>query len=1050
MKALRRIFIVKLVFLVVIFSFFTTGQGFVYSDRTVPPVLARVEVVGMLEDLGLPVYAHLQDAAGEDYALVIASQAQLERSGVRFSILDENAWGADYFILTKLSRDKRVPAELLARHRVLLDDGEQMIIRSTFEQAKTLVGPGFETRRLGRTPMVLAEPPAQFDASISALTYDPVIDQMINQVNQTTVDTYVRNLSGENSVNIGGSPYTITSRYTNSGTPIDKATQYVYEFMQGLGLTVSYHNWDDSGYSGRNVIGEMTGTTQPDEIVLITAHLDDLPSSGTAPGADDNATGSVGVMVSAQQLSQQVFHRTVRFIFFTGEEQWLLGSDVYAEMVYQAGANIVAVYNMDMLGTDNVGGPDLRLHTRITSNPGYPGDLAIANTFIDVVNTYSLDNDLSPIIDPDGVTQSDHSPFWSRGYSALLGIEDDQNDISPYYHSSSDTVATLNMTFFTNFVKASVGTAAHLAMRDDGTLIADFTASPTSGSIPLTVNFTDLSVGATSWSWDFGDSGTSTEKNPTHVYTSTGTYTVTLTVTSTSGSDSEIKTDYITALPPQPPVADFTASSTGIFVGDSVTFTDQSANHPTSWSWTFEGGTPSTGTAQNPTITYNTPGTFDVTLIAANGLGSDTETKVDYITVAEKPYCTSQGNTYSMEWIAGVEVGTMNNASGAAGYTDFTSITCYLTGGNSVNVTLTPGFSGSSYTEYWKIWLDYNGDHDFEDAGEEVFSGYGSSTVSGNFTAASGINIVTRMRVSMKYAGYPTPCETFTYGEVEDYTADISSGGLPPVADFTASATVITEGDSVTFTDLSSNNPDAWDWVFAGGTPGTSTQQNPTVTYNTAGTYTVTLTATNAYGGDVETKTDYITVQPAGQPPTADFTYTTDGLTVNFTDTSTDPDGTIVSWDWDFGDGNNSTLQNPSHTYAAGGTYTVTLTVTDNDALTDSTGKDVTVTGPGLEIYVYDITQTPIIAGKNYKSNAVITIRDTDNSPVADAAVYITWSGVVGGSASGVTGADGTVTFVSDKVKSTGPFIITVDNVTHAVHTYNSSLNNETSDSASY
>jgi PKD repeat protein len=212
----------------------------------------------------------------------------------------------------------------------------------------------------------------------------------------------------------------------------------------------------------------------------------------------------------------------------------------------------------------------------------------------------------------------------------------------------------------------------------------------------------------------------------------------------------------------------------------------------------------------------------------------------------------------------------------------------------------------------------------------------------------------------------------------------------------------------------------------------------------------VTLTATNAYGSDTETKTDYITVQPAGQPPTADFTYTTSDLTVNFTDTSTDPDGTIVSWDWDFGDGNNSTEQNPSHTYAAGGTYTVTLTVTDNDALTDSTSKDVTVTEPGLEIYVYDITQTIKKQGKNYSSTAVVTIWDTNNVPVADVTVYITWSGVVSGSDSGVTGADGTVTFKSDKVKSTGPYIITVDNVTHATHTYNPALNIETTDSATF
>jgi PKD repeat protein len=496
---------------------------------------------------------------------------------------------------------------------------------------------------------------------------------------------------------------------------------------------------------------------------------------------------------------------------------------------------------------------------------------------------------------------------------------------------------------------------------------ADFVGTPTTGMAPLNVNFTDQSIGATSWSWDFGDTRTSTLRNPSHLYTAPGTYTVSLTVTNSYGSDSEIKTDYITVTPIIPPVANFSASSTNISAGDSVNFTDQSTNNPTSWNWTFEGGTPGSSTAQNPTVTYNTAGTYDVTLFVANAAGSDTETKTDYITVAEKPYCASQGNTFSMEWIAGVEVGTMNNSSGAAGYTDFTSITCDLTGGDNVNVVLTPGFSGGVWTEYWKIWIDYNNDHDFEDTGEEVFGGYGTSTVSGSFTVASGIDTVTRMRVSMKYAAYPTPCETFTYGEVEDYTADVTPGGCPqPVVNFTAGATTIFEGQSVTFTDQTTNSPYAWDWTFAGGTPGASTLQNPTITYNTAGTYTVTLTATNACGEDTETKVNYITVQ---QP---------------------------------------------------------------------------------TEIYVYDITQTPTIAGKNYKSNATITIRDTNNAPVANATVYITWSGVVSGSDSGVTASDGTVTFVSSKVKSTGPFIITVTNVTHAVLPYNPTLNIETTDSATF
>lgn len=82
---------------------------------------------------------------------------------------------------------------------------------------------------------------------------------------------------------------------------------------------------------------------------------------------------------------------------------------------------------------------------------------------------------------------------------------------------------------------------------------------------------------------------------------------------------------------------------------------------------------------------------------------------------------------------------------------------------------------------------------------------------------------------------------------------------------------------------------------------------------------------------------------PENQPPTADFSFTTDGLTVNFTDESTDSDGSVVAWSWDFGDNNTSTEQNPTHTYDADDTYTVTLTVTDDDDATDVTSQSVTV-----------------------------------------------------------------------------------------------------------
>jgi PKD repeat protein len=312
---------------------------------------------------------------------------------------------------------------------------------------------------------------------------------------------------------------------------------------------------------------------------------------------------------------------------------------------------------------------------------------------------------------------------------------------------------------------------------------------------------------------------------------------------------------------PVAPTANFVGNPTTVVAGNTVSFTDTSSGSPTTWSWSFENGTPSSSSAQNPVVTYNTLGTFDVSLTVTNAQGSDSETKTDYITVTNVQYCDSEGTDQDYEWIAGVEVGDLNNSSGASGYTDYTSMTANLTAGASANVSLTPGFASSSYNEYWKIWIDYNENGDFTDSGEEVFSGSGSSVVSGSFTVPSSAQgIVTRMRVSMKYNAAPTSCETFTYGEVEDYTVSIGGGAIPPVADFVGSPTTVTEGGSVSFTDQSTGNPTSWSWSFPGGTPSSSTAQNPTVTYNTAGTYSVTLTATNSAGSDGETKTNYITV----------------------------------------------------------------------------------------------------------------------------------------------------------------------------------------------
>ncbi|MBN2431600.1 MAG: S8 family serine peptidase [Acidobacteria bacterium] len=191
---------------------------------------------------------------------------------------------------------------------------------------------------------------------------------------------------------------------------------------------------------------------------------------------------------------------------------------------------------------------------------------------------------------------------------------------------------------------------------------------------------------------------------------------------------------------------------------------------------------------------------------------------------------------------------------------------------------------------------------------------------------------------------------------------------------------------------------------------------------------------------------------PANESPVADFTFTTSELTAYFTDASYDPDGSIASRYWNFGDGATSTATDPSHAYAAGGTYTVTLTVTDNAGATDSYSAPVTVTEPGGttgDMFVSDISMSIKKAGRNYLTTAVVAILDQNGAPVANATVYVTWSGVVGGSASGITGSNGSVAFTA-KAKSGGPFVITVNDVTHAALTYNPALNVESSDSISY
>ena len=168
----------------------------------------------------------------------------------------------------------------------------------------------------------------------------------------------------------------------------------------------------------------------------------------------------------------------------------------------------------------------------------------------------------------------------------------------------------------------------------------------------------------------------------------------------------------------------------------------------------------------------------------------------------------------------------------------------------------------------------------------------------------------------------------------------------PPIANFTYTSSNPITRSTITFTDTSIDSDTSiasWHWDFGDGN--TSTQHNPTHQYPVKGTYTVTLTVTDSYDGSTDNITKSVTV--LNSPPIATFTYSptnpSDLDTIQFTSTSSDFDGIITNYTWDFGDGSVSYEENPQHKYADNGVYTVTLTLKDNENATNSTTKNITV-----------------------------------------------------------------------------------------------------------
>jgi PKD repeat protein len=245
---------------------------------------------------------------------------------------------------------------------------------------------------------------------------------------------------------------------------------------------------------------------------------------------------------------------------------------------------------------------------------------------------------------------------------------------------------------------------------------------------------------------------------------------------------------------PVAPVANFVANQTNVTPATTVSFTDQSTGIPTSWAWSispatgwaYAGGT--TASSQNPQVTFNTVGQYSVTLTATNAQGSDAEVKTNYIIVAQATGpCTPSISNECDEYIQNVTLNTINNttACSTGGYASYTTTTTSLIKGTAYTVTVTPAVGaniGQAYTnDEIAVWIDYNNDFTFSTAERVgyvlVAAGWSNQF---NFTvpttAATGA-VRMRARISYQPDGAIDPCGVATYGETEDYTINITSGG---------------------------------------------------------------------------------------------------------------------------------------------------------------------------------------------------------------------------------------------------------------------------------
>ncbi|MBX2930627.1 MAG: PKD domain-containing protein [Chitinophagaceae bacterium] len=528
-----------------------------------------------------------------------------------------------------------------------------------------------------------------------------------------------------------------------------------------------------------------------------------------------------------------------------------------------------------------------------------------------------------------------------------------------------------------------------------GGVYANFSVvSATNCTLPANISFTNTSsgTGTLSYEWNFGDGATSTQTTPSHTYTNNGTYTVSLIVKNNNGcNDTLIKPNIVNVGTVN---ADFTY--TGQCVNAPTTFTSTSTPTPIAYTWYF--GSAATSTQVNPQHTFPSPLNYNVKLVADFGTCKDSMTKS--ITINPKPNAA-----FTNTPLGGCVVPLAINFSSTA-----PNITSYQWsfGDGGTSTQQSPSYTYSQQGNFNVTLIAENaaGCRDTVTKNNAVviapphiitFSQGAPYSGCAPYTSAFGVYVQTLDPVATYEwdFGDGTPLviadtPTHTYQNTGFYTIQVivtTVNGCKdtltyntaiklydkPTANFTATPVNACAKNNITFTSLSSPNATTWFWDFGDG--GTSTLENPIYNYSDTGSFNVRLIVSNNSCKDTLQIDDYIYINP----PVAKFQ-------INFNcDTPfqrrfIDESKGALTYLWDFGDGNISSLANPVHSYTALGGYNVKLIVT-NGACVDSATAFV----PIVDI---NATFSTIDTAYCKYANVLFNVSNTTSSDI----VHYAWS----------------------------------------------------------